>query len=226
MGSGRTALLSTLFGCALGPVTGEIRIAGRPVALSSPRAAIAAGVALLPEDRKGKGLVLDMTVEQNLALPWLASPEVMGAWSILGLVDPAAESELSARRIADLRIRGEASAPVSTLSGGNQQKVVLGKWLTRPPRVLLLDEPTRGVDVGAREEIYGILADLTRRGVAVLLASSDLPEVLRLAHRIVVLRHGRVAGELSAASASEEAIVHLSTGAAGSPSYRSPASHE
>src|SRR5262249_4982072 len=109
---------------------------------------------------------------------------------------------------------GAAAAPVSTLSGGNQQKVVLGKWLERPPRVLLLDEPTRGVDVGAREEIYNILTGLTRRGVAVLLASSDLLEVRRLAHCIRVLRHGRVVGELDAAAATEEAIVHLSTGAA------------
>ena len=213
MGSGRTAVLSTLFGCALGPVAGEIRIGGEIAELDSPRAAIARGVALLPEDRKGRGLVLDMSVAQNLALPWLSSPDVMGAWARAGLVDEAAESTMAARRIAELRIRGEASALVSTLSGGNQQKVVLGKWLERPPRVLLLDEPTRGVDIGAREEIYGILAELTKRGVAVLLASSDLLEVLRLAHRILVLRHGRIVGELDAASATEEAIVHLSTGA-------------
>jgi ABC-type sugar transport system ATPase subunit len=120
---------------------------------------------------------------------------------------------LAARRIAELRIRGAADAPVGTLSGGNQQKVVLGKWLARPPRVLLLDEPTRGVDVGAREEIYGILAGLLARGVAVLLASSDLAEVLRLAHRVLVLRHGRIAGELDPRTATEEDIVHLSTGA-------------
>ena len=217
MGSGRTALLSTLFGCALGPVAGEIRIAGKPVEIDSPRAAIAYGLALLPEDRKGRGLVLDMTVAQNLALPWLSSPEVMGSWARAGLVDEAAESTMAARRIAELRIRGDAGALVSTLSGGNQQKVVLGKWLERPPRVLLLDEPTRGVDIGAREEIYGILAELTRRGVAVLVASSDLLEVRRLAHRVLVLRHGRVAGELDGAAATEEAIVHLSTGAGAPP---------
>ena len=103
---------------------------------------------------------------------------------------------------------------VSTLSGGNQQKVVLGKWLERPPRLLLLDEPTSTPRVGAREEIYGILEALTRRGVAVLLASSDLAEVQRLAHRVVVLRHGRVVGELDPRTSTEEAIVRLSTGAA------------
>jgi ABC-type sugar transport system ATPase subunit len=194
-----------------------VRVAGRAVSLGSPREAIAAGLALLPEDRKGKGVVLDMTVAENLALPWLASREVMGPAARLGLVDAGAERRMCARRIAELHIRGEGGDAVSALSGGNQQKVALGKWLGRAPKVLLLDEPTRGVDVGAREEIYGILADLGARGVAVLLASSDLAEVLRLAHRVVVLRNGRVAGEFDAADASEEAIVRLSTGAATAP---------
>ncbi|MBI4704582.1 MAG: sugar ABC transporter ATP-binding protein [Deltaproteobacteria bacterium] len=213
MGSGRTALLATLFGCARGPVTGTVRLGGENLDLGSPRAAIAQGLALLPEDRKGLGLVLEMTVAENLALPWLASRRVMGPGAGLGLVDALAERRLGERRIAELRIRGDADAPVATLSGGNQQKVVLGKWLEHPPKILLLDEPTRGVDVGAREEIYGILGELLRRGVAVLLASSDLAEVLRLAHRIVVLRHGRSVGELLGAEASEQALVQLATGA-------------
>ena len=201
MGSGRTALLSTLFGCADGNVTGTASLHGAPLALSSPRASIAAGVALVPEDRKGKGVVLGMTVAENLALPTDASG------------DEEAEALLAARRIAELRIRGDASALVSTLSGGNQQKVALGKWLESAPKVLLLDEPTRGVDVGAREEIYALLEELALRGTAILLASSDLPEVLRLAHRIVVLRQGRVVGELEGATATEERIVELSTAA-------------
>jgi len=138
----------------------------------------------------------------------------MGQGARVGLVDAAAESQLAERRMRALRIRGEASAPVATLSGGNQQKVVLGKWLERRPRVLLLDEPTRGVDVGARDEIYGILEDLAEAGLAILFASSDLAEVLRLARRIFVLRDGRVVGELDGADATEEAIVQLSTGAA------------
>jgi ABC-type sugar transport system ATPase subunit len=214
MGSGRTALLSTLFGCALGPVGGEIRVGGEAVTLGSPQEAIERGLALLPEDRKGRGLVLDMSVQHNLSLPWLASPEVMGPGAKVGLVDEAAEAQMSLRRIAELRIRGTSEVAVSTLSGGNQQKVVLGKWLERAPKVLLLDEPTRGVDVGAREEIYAILEGLTRRGVAVLVASSDLVEVLRLAHRILVLRHGKIVGELDPRTATEAAIVQLSTGAA------------
>jgi ABC-type sugar transport system ATPase subunit len=213
MGSGRTALLSTLFGCAQGAVSGTIVVGGEAVRFAGPAAAIARGVVLLPEDRKGSGVVLDMTVAENLALPWLADSMVMGAGAAFWLVDGFAERALAERRIRELRIRGDADAPVATLSGGNQQKVVLGKWLERPPKVLLLDEPTRGVDVGAREEIYAILGELTAKGVAVLLASSDLPELLRLAHRIVVLRHGRVAGELDPASATEANIAALSTGA-------------
>lgn len=213
MGSGRTAILSTLFGSALGPVAGEIRVGGQRVVIDSPRQAFALGLAFLPEDRKGRGLVLDMSVAENLSLPWLASSDVMGSDAKLGLVDKNAETWMSAKRIEELRIRGTSEAVVGTLSGGNQQKVVLGKWLAQPPKVLLLDEPTRGVDIGAREEIYTILNDLASRGMAILMASSDLAEVRRLAHRIVVLRHGRIVGELDPRAATEGDIVELSTGA-------------
>jgi ABC-type sugar transport system ATPase subunit len=203
MGSGRTALLSALFGCARGGTSGRVRVGGAHVTLDSPRDAIARGIAYLPEDRKGRGLVPMMTVEQNLSL---TNPP-----RHLGLVDDIAERRLAEQRIRELRIRGDASAPVVTLSGGNQQKVVLGKWLERKPRLLLLDEPTRGVDVGAREEIYAILEELAKNGVAILLASSDLVEVLRLARRIFVLRDGRFVTELDRAAASEEAIVQLTS---------------
>ncbi len=211
MGSGRTALLSSLFGCARSSMTGRIAIEGVPVRLDSPRTAIQHGIAFVPEDRKGAGLVPGMTVAENLALPVLASADVMGAGARVGLVDGRAEARVAAKRIAALHIRGEAAATVSTLSGGNQQKVVLGKWLEQPPKILLLDEPTRGVDVGAREEIHGILEELARKGVAILLASSDLSEVLRLAGRVLVLREGRVVGEIEGAAATQEAIVRLAT---------------
>jgi len=214
MGSGRTAILSTLFGGAAGPVAGEIRVGGERVTIESARQAFALGLAFLPEDRKGRGLVLDMSVAENLSLPWLASSDVMGSDAKFGLVDETAEALMSAKRIEELRIRGTSGAVVGTLSGGNQQKVVLGKWLARPPKVLLLDEPTRGVDIGAREEIYSILNDLASRGMAILMASSDLVEVRRLAHRILVLRHGRIVGELDPRTATESDIVELSTGAA------------
>ena len=212
MGSGRTALLSTLFGCAERGFTGTVRIAGAEVTLRSPRDAISAGIALIPEDRKGRGLVLGMTVSENLTLPPGKSRLArMLEW--IGFVNEEEEELLAARRIEELHIRGAANAEVATLSGGNQQKVVIGKWLENPPAVLLLDEPTRGVDVGAREEIYGLLAELGKKGTAILLASSDLPEVLRLAHRILVLRQGRVVAELDGRTTNEEAIVAIATGA-------------
>jgi ABC-type sugar transport system ATPase subunit len=213
MGSGRTALLSSLFGCARAGSSGEVILDGKTAQLDSPIAAIRQGLAFVPEDRKGRGLVLGMSVAENLALTSLASRDVMGDGARFGLVDDVGEARLAERQIRALRIRGDATALVSTLSGGNQQKVVLGKWLEHPPKVLLLDEPTRGVDVGAREEIYGILEGLAQRGVAILFASSDLVEVLRLAQRIIVLRHGRPVGEISALEATENAIVELSTGA-------------
>ena len=217
MGSGRTALLSSLFGCARAGLSGEIRIDGVVTKIDSPRAAIRHGLAYVPEDRKGSGLVPDMTVGENLALPSLSSTETMGRGACLGLVDAAAEGALAHKRIRSLGIRGEASIAVSTLSGGNQQKVVVGKWLEKPPKILLLDEPTRGVDIGARQELYAILEDLARRGIAILLASSDLTEVLGLARRILVLRDGRPVAELDGATATEESIVQLSTGATPGP---------
>jgi ribose transport system ATP-binding protein len=196
------------------------------VRLDSPSGAIERGVAFVPEDRKAAGLVLGMTVGQNLALPSLASAgmrSTLGGRARIGLVDPVAEHRLAERHIQGLGIRGEVSSAAGTLSGGNQQKVVLGKWLENRPKLLLLDEPTRGVDVGAREEIYGILEDLAQSGVAILFASSDLSEVLRLAHRIVVLRDGRVVGELDSAHATEETIVQMSTAALDGESAQSAA---
>ncbi|HEX3774756.1 MAG TPA: sugar ABC transporter ATP-binding protein, partial [Polyangiaceae bacterium] len=150
MGSGRTALLSALFGCARAGSSGEVLLDGKVAELDSPISAIRQGLAFVPEDRKGRGLVLGMSVAENLALTSLASRDVMGDGARFGLVDDVGEARLAERQIRSLRIRGDASAVVSTLSGGNQQKVVLGKWLEHPPKVLLMDEPTRGVDVGAR----------------------------------------------------------------------------
>jgi D-xylose transport system ATP-binding protein len=212
MGSGRTALLSTLFGCAERGFTGTVHVAGSEVSLGSPREAIAAGMALIPEDRKIRGLVLGMSVSENLTLPPSKS-RLAQLFEWVGIVDEEEEELLAARRIVELKIRGTADAEVATLSGGNQQKVVIGKWLENPPAILLLDEPTRGVDVGAREEIYGLLSQLGQKGTAILLASSDLPEVLRLAHRILVLRHGRVVAELDGRTSTENEIVALATGA-------------
>jgi ribose transport system ATP-binding protein len=170
------------------------------VAPRQPAAAIAGGLALVPEDRKGAGLVLPMSVGDNLAL---ASPTA----------DRLRAEQAAAARARALRIKTPGLAvEVATLSGGNQQKVVIGKWLETAPRVLLLDEPTRGVDVGAKAEIYRLIEELTARGHAVLLASSDLPEVVRLADRVLVLREGRLAGSLDRGAATPAAILYLAVG--------------
>jgi ABC-type sugar transport system ATPase subunit len=219
MGSGRTALLSSLFGCARAGTSGHVFVNGVEAQLDSPRAAIERGMAYVPEDRKGAGLVLGMTVAENLALPVLDSAQVMGKAASVGLVDRNAETQLAARRIEALHIRGDAETLVGNLSGGNQQKVVLGKWLENPPKVLVLDEPTRGVDIGAREEIHLILEQLAEKGVAILIASSDLQEVVRLAHRAIVLVHGRVAAELQGDAITQQAIVELSTASTPSSSH-------
>ncbi len=209
MGAGRTATLSALFGLARGDVTGTIVVDGTAVRVREPRDAIAAGLALVPEDRKGLGLVLGMSVADNLGLPAL---ERQASW---GLIDGARAERAAGAAVKELRIKAPGlGAEVATLSGGNQQKVVIGKWLALAPRVLLLDEPTRGVDVGAKAEIYRLIEELTGRGHGVVLASSDLPEIVRLADRVLVLRDGRLAGELSRGAVTPLAIMTLALGAA------------
>jgi ribose transport system ATP-binding protein len=213
MGAGRTATLSALFGVARSAATGAIRVDGREVRIASPRDAIAAGIAYVPEDRKGCGLVLEASVADNLALASLDS------LSSFGLVDFAKAEQRAHARVAAMSIKvSSLDADVSTLSGGNQQKIVIGKWLERAPRVLLLDEPTRGVDVGAKAEIYRLIEALTAAGHAVLLASSDLPEVLRLADRVLVLREGRLAGELAGDEVTQLAIMQLAVGSSSNAS--------
>ncbi|HEX5063846.1 MAG TPA: sugar ABC transporter ATP-binding protein, partial [Kofleriaceae bacterium] len=176
MGAGRTATLAALFGTARRGMTGTVTVDGKSVTLRKPADAIAAGFAYVPEDRKALGLVLGLSVADNLAL------SALGRMSRLGVVDNARAEHAALQRLRDLSIKVPGlGAEVATLSGGNQQKVVIGKWLELAPRVLLLDEPTRGVDVGAKAEIYALIEELTARGHAVVLASSDLPEVVRLA---------------------------------------------
>ncbi|MBA3456952.1 MAG: sugar ABC transporter ATP-binding protein [Deltaproteobacteria bacterium] len=208
MGAGRTATLSALFGVARSAVTGTVVVDGRPVSLRSPADAIAAGLAFVPEDRKGAGLVLGASVADNLALS--ALPKL----SRLGVVDAARAEHAALARVRELAIKVSGlTVEVATLSGGNQQKVVIGKWLELAPRVLLLDEPTRGVDVGAKVEIYRLIEQLTAQGHAVLLASSDLPEIVRLADRVLVLREGRLAGELCRGAIDPLSIMRLAMSA-------------
>jgi ribose transport system ATP-binding protein len=206
VGAGRTELAEALFGIRR-VVAGEVLIDGSPVDLRHPRQAIAAGLLLAPEDRRHNGLVLDESVKHNISLPSL------NRLSFLRLVARGRETELAQEMCDKLRVRTPSlSQPVGLLSGGNQQKVVLGRWLARQPRVLILDEPTRGVDVGAKSEIYALMDQLARDGVAILMISSDLEEVLGVSDRVLVLHEGRLAGELTRAELSEEAIMHLATG--------------
>jgi len=206
MGSGRTALLSTLFGLARGKVRGRVSLNGELMHIAKPADAIGAGVAMVPEDRKARGLVLGMSVTHNLTLAALR-----GLTGVL--VDPVDEESEARKAAKQLQLVAPSmDADVATLSGGNQQKVVIGKWLLTKPSLLLLDEPTRGVDVGAKAEIYRLIRGLVDDGMAVVLASSDLPEVVRLSDRVVVLRDGRVAGEVAQPDVSQRAIMQLALG--------------
>jgi ABC-type sugar transport system ATPase subunit len=208
VGAGRSELLLTLFGSAPGASSGHILVDGVEVAIRSPADAIDRGIALIPEDRKALGLLLGHTVAENLALPSLRR------LAFHGWVRMAALRSAAAGAIARLGIRpADPYAAAATLSGGNQQKLLLGRWLLRNPRVLLLDEPTRGVDVGARHEIYTQIDGLAAAGLAVIVVSSDLPEVLGLSDRVMVLRHGRVAATLSREEASADAVMAAATGA-------------
>jgi len=204
LGSGRSELLRAIFGADRAR-RGMVRCGTTVLEGHGPAEAAAAGLVLVPEDRKLQGLVLSMTVRENLSLPTLRRQGV--------LVDRAHEEQLCARMVQQLRIATPHGEQVTgVLSGGNQQKVALGKWLAAEPRVLMLDEPTRGVDVGARAEIYEQLHQLAGAGLAVLFVSSELDEVLRLADRVLVMHEGVLRGELDRSSMSEQAILSLATG--------------
>jgi ribose transport system ATP-binding protein len=207
VGAGRTELAEALFG--LRKLTGgEVLLDGRPLRVRHPKRAIAAGLLLAPEDRRLHGLVLSDSVLRNLSLPNLLS--LSGP---LGWVFGGRERRLARDMAARLNVKASGLwQVVGQLSGGNQQKVVLGKWLARTPKVLILDEPTRGVDVGARSEIYSLMDQLAAAGVALLMISSDLEEVLGMSDRVLVLHEGRIAGELSRDALSQEAVMRLATG--------------
>jgi ABC-type sugar transport system ATPase subunit len=192
VGSGRTELARAL--CGLDPIrSGRIVVDGQPIALGSPGAARAAGIVLVPEDRKGQGLVMTGSVAYNLALPWTRD------WIRGVRVDRRRRAAIVERAVGRFGIKVDhPEDPVGSLSGGNQQKVVVARWMEHPPRILVLDEPTRGVDVRARSEMYRILGDLVAGGIAVLLISSDLPEVIGLSHRLALYRDGQILRELRA----------------------------
>lgn len=207
MGSGRTELLTAVFGAWHGNTVGRVFIAGKELRLDSPSDAIRKGMALVTEDRKRYGLILDQTIADNMTLAALPT--------VSGRMLTHREREFAAVRspMAALNIRAASPLAIAeTLSGGNQQKVVLGKWLLTKPKVLLLDEPTRGIDVGAKQEIYAEINKLAKEGLAIVLVSSELPEVLGLSDRVLVLCRGRITAEFTRDDATAEKVMAAATG--------------
>jgi ABC-type sugar transport system ATPase subunit len=205
LGSGRSELLRAMFGAD--PVQGgHIEVDGHRVASGSPRKAVQAGLGLLTEDRKTLGLLLELSIRENASLAHI--DEISRFW----IVDKKRERNLVDHYLGDLKLRaGSWEQPVSSLSGGNQQKVLLARWLATHAKVLMFDEPTKGVDVGAKSEIYKVIGDLAAEGLAVVVVSSYLPEVLGLADRVIVMREGGVAGELTAEGTTEEDVLRLAS---------------
>jgi ribose transport system ATP-binding protein len=216
VGAGRTELLRLIAGIDR-PDAGEIRVKGQRPALGSPRAAIAAGLGLLPEERKRDGIVARRSVRSNIGL---AS---MRRFSRLGFVRRRALATASEVLMRDLNLRPLAvERPIGQFSGGNQQKAIIGRWIAAGAQILLFDEPTRGIDVGAKAEIYALIERLAAEGRSMIVVSSELPEILRVADRVLVMREGRIAGVLERDSLSEEAIVRLAVPQSASSPTSSP----
>jgi len=204
VGSGRSELLETIFGLHQ-PTSGSIALDGNTVSFRSPRDAARAGIVLVPEERHRQGLWFNFDLRNNLAIPGSTLKDDL-------LVRADVECRDAERTLGEWRIKASGiDAPPDSLSGGNQQKVVVAKWVSTRPRVLLLDEPTKGVDVGAKFEIHELIRKQAAEGMAVLVVSSDLPEILALADRILVMKEGALQGELDAATATEETVMHLAT---------------
>ena len=206
VGAGRSEVARAIFGIDR-PDGGHVEVAGERLPKGRPTAAMKAGIAFVPEDRRQQGLVMDLSVARNATITRLR------ALSRLGLIRGVAERRLAEEWAQRLQLRfHRLDDAVGTLSGGNQQKVVLAKWLATEPRVMIVDEPTRGIDVGTKAEVHRLLSELAGRGVAVLMISSELPEVLGMADRVLVMHEGRISGELSRADADEERVMRAATG--------------
>jgi ribose transport system ATP-binding protein len=204
-GSGRTELVRSIFGAD--PYSGEMRIAGKPYKPHSPADAIKHGIALVTEDRKAQGLLLKLNVTINTTISGLKQ------LSRYGVIQLAKELVLVKKFIQELRIKTPGPEfIVVNMSGGNQQKVVLARWLSIGTRIFIMDEPTRGIDIGSKSEIYQIMDDLTKQGVGIIMISSELPEVLGMSDRIMVMREGTIVKELSRAEASEETVMNYAVG--------------
>jgi rhamnose transport system ATP-binding protein len=206
VGSGRTQLAETIFGLTP-PDSGEVRISGKRTEIASPADAIHNGIGYVPEDRRKHGVILEMRVAANISLADLR------AVSNSGLIDSTKEEDIARDFVVRLRIKASSvDAKAGTLSGGNQQKVALSRWLATNPKILILDEPTQGVDVGSKSEIHSLMVDLAERGLAVIMISSELPEILGMSDRIAVMRNGTLAGILSREDATQEKILSLAFG--------------
>jgi D-xylose transport system ATP-binding protein len=207
MGSGRTELVTTIFG-EFGKITeGTVVLEGEELKINSSRDAIEYGISLVPEDRKGQGLVLIQSILNNVSLPNL------GQFAGFGRLDKDAELRASMEQASNLAIKApNLQVVVSALSGGNQQKVVIAKWLMSDPKILIMDDPTRGVDVGAKYEIYKLMNELAEQGVSIIMISSELEEVLGMSDRIMVMHEGRSNGMMNTAEATQEKIMALATG--------------
>jgi D-xylose transport system ATP-binding protein len=207
MGAGRSELLMSIFGAWPGRVSGEVKVGGQTVTMKQPADAIRHGLAFVTEDRKRYGLILDQTILNNMTLAGLK--QIAGRF----ITRRGPETAAGQRAMKDLRVKANSVETIAgTLSGGNQQKVVLAKWLLTKPKVLFLDEPTRGIDVGAKQEIYSQINELAKSGLAIVLVSSELPEVLGLSDRVLVLHEGHIAGEFTRAAATPEAVMACATG--------------
>jgi len=208
VGAGRTEIVRAIAGADM-PSAGEVDVAGKRIVVRGPHSAIEAGIALMTEDRKSQGLVLGMTVRENVTLAHL------DAFTRRWFIDRAAETKVTAREIAELSIRTPSTEQLArNLSGGTQQKVVLAKWLIGEARVFLFDEPTRGIDIGAKAEIYALMVELLRKGAAIVMVSSELPEVLGMSHRVLVIREGKIAAEFLRTDATPDKIIAVATGVA------------
>jgi len=209
VGAGRTEVTRAVFGIDR-PDAGAVVVDGRGLPRGDTAAAIAAGLVLVPEDRRAQGLVMELSVARNVTLPrrWPLSR--------FGMLLQGAESRSARTWVDRLRVKtGRVTDPVSTLSGGNQQKVVLAKWLSTRPGVLVVDEPTRGIDVGTKAEVHGLLSQLAADGVAILMVSSELPEVLGMADRVLVMHEGRLVADIPRGRADEESVMLAATGQRG-----------
>ena len=205
VGCGKSELGLALAGAF--PASGEIRVHGTAVDLRSPRAAVDAGIGFVPEDRKRSALLPTRTVQHNLSVAWTRR------LARIGVINVAEERRLAAETVTRFSVRAPSlGTPIVKLSGGNQQKVILGRWFAIAPDVIVLSEPTRGIDVGAKSEVYRFIQDMAEEGAAVLMISSELPELLGLADRIIVMFRGRISGEFDAAGTAEEDIAHVALG--------------